>query len=44
MKCHPTGEQVKKLHEVLGNEITISVTPAIEKQGALGLNLEPEAA
>lgn len=44
VKCHPTGEQVKKLYEVLGNEITISVTPAIEKQGALGLNLEPEAA
>lgn len=44
VKCHPSGEQVKKLYEVLGNEITISITPAAEKQGSLGLNLEPEAA
>ena len=44
VKCHPSGEQVKKLYEVLGNEITISITPAVDKQGSLGLNLEPEAA
>jgi hypothetical protein len=44
VKCHPSGEQVKKLYEVLGNDITISITPAVEKQGSLGLNLEPEAA
>ncbi|WP_063588375.1 hypothetical protein [Achromobacter ruhlandii] len=44
VKCHPSGEQVKKLYEVLGNEITISITPAVDKQGTLGLNLEPEAA
>ncbi|MBO9333208.1 hypothetical protein GHR37_29215 [Achromobacter xylosoxidans] len=44
VKCHPSGEQVKKLYEVLGNEITISITPAADKQGSLGLNLEPEAA
>ncbi|WP_116791428.1 hypothetical protein [Achromobacter dolens] len=37
VKCHPSGEQVKKLYEVLGNEITISITPAAEKQGSLGL-------
>lgn len=37
VKCHPSGEQVKKLYEVLGNEITISVTPAVDKQGSLGL-------
>jgi len=42
VKCHPSGEQVKKLYEVLGKEITISVTPAVEKQGALGL--EPATA
>lgn len=35
VKCHPSGEQVRKLFEVLGNEITISVTPAAEKQGNL---------
>lgn len=44
VKCHPSGEQIKKLYEVLGNEITISITPAQEKQQSLGLNLEPEAA
>lgn len=44
VKCHPSGEQVKKLYEVLGNDITISITPAAEKQGSLGLNLEPETA
>ncbi len=37
VKCHPSGDQVKKLYEVLGNEITISITPAAEKQGSLGL-------
>lgn len=40
VKCHPSGEQVKRLYEVLGREITISVTPAIEKQGSLGLPVE----
>lgn len=40
IKARPTGEQIKKLYEVMGNEITISVTPAIEKQGALGLPVE----
>ena len=40
VKCHPSGEQVKKLYEVLGREITITVTPAIEKQGSLGLPVE----
>lgn len=44
IKCHPTSEQAKKLYEVMGREITITVTPAVEKQGALGLNLEPETA
>ncbi|CAB3643434.1 hypothetical protein LMG26685_02160 [Achromobacter mucicolens] len=40
VKCHPSGEQIKKLYEVLGNEITISITPAQEKQQSLGLDLE----
>lgn len=40
VKCHPSGEQIKKLSEVLGNDITISITPAVEKQQTLGLNLE----
>lgn len=40
VKCHPSGEQIKKLYEVLGNEITITVTPAVEKQQTLGLDLE----
>jgi len=40
VKCHPSGEQVKKLYEVLGNDITISITPAVDKQQTLGLNLE----
>ncbi|CAB3846104.1 hypothetical protein LMG3482_01877 [Achromobacter deleyi] len=40
VKCHPSGEQIKKLYEVLGNDITISITPAIEKQATLGLTLE----
>lgn len=35
IKSHPTGEQIKRLYEVLGSEITISVTPAVEKQGSL---------
>lgn len=38
VKCHPSGEQIKKLYEVLGNEITISITPAQEKQQSLGLD------
>lgn len=40
VKARPTGEQIRKLYEVMGNEITISVTPAIEKQGSLGLPTE----
>ncbi|OMG85424.1 hypothetical protein [Achromobacter xylosoxidans] len=44
VKCHPTSDQAKKLYEVMGREITVTVTPAVEKQGSLGLNLEPEAA
>jgi len=35
VKCHPSGEQVKRLYEVLGHDITISVTPAVDKQGSL---------
>jgi len=37
IKSRPTGEQIKRLYEMLGNEITISVTPAIEKQSKLDL-------
>jgi len=37
VKARPTGEQIKRLYEMLGNEITISVEPAIEKQGKLDL-------
>ncbi|CAE34031.1 phage-related hypothetical protein [Bordetella bronchiseptica RB50] len=37
VKCNPTGEQIKRLYEVLGGEVDISVTPAVDKQGALGL-------
>lgn len=37
IKATPTGEQIKRLYEVLGNEIDITVTPAIEKQTSLGL-------
>ncbi|OZI59910.1 hypothetical protein [Bordetella genomosp. 11] len=35
VKCNPTGEQVSRLYEVMGGEIDITVTPAIEKQGQL---------
>lgn len=44
VKCHPSGEQVKKLYEVLGNQITITITPAQEKQGSLELAPEAETA
>lgn len=44
IKATPSGEQMKRLYEVMGGEIDISITPAVEKQGSLGLNLEPEAA
>lgn len=37
VKCNPTGEQIKRLYEVLGGEVDITVTPAVEKQGSLGL-------
>lgn len=37
VKCNPTGEQVKRLYEVMGGEIDISVTPAVETQGSLGV-------
>lgn len=40
VKCHPSGEQIKKLYEVLGNDITITITPAVDKQQSLGLTLE----
>lgn len=40
VKAQPTGEQIKKLYEVLGSEITLTVVPAIEKQGSLGLPVE----
>lgn len=40
IKATPTGEQIKRLYEVLGNEIDITVTPAVEKQ----TNLELETA
>jgi len=43
VKARPTGEQIKKLYEVMGCEITISVTPAVDKQGSLGLPTEVEA-
>lgn len=42
VKARPSGDQIKKLYEVMGREITIDVTPAIEKQGALGLPVEVE--
>lgn len=42
LKARPTGEQIKKLYEVMGCEITISVTPAVDKQGSLGLPVEVE--
>jgi len=35
VKCNPTGEQVSRLYEVMGGEIDMTVTPAIEKQGQL---------
>lgn len=38
VKCNPTGEQIKRLYEVLGGEVDISVTPAVEKQQSLGLD------
>lgn len=44
IKATPSGEQMKRLYEVMGGEIDISITPAQEKQQSLGLNLEPEAA
>lgn len=40
VKCNPTGEQIKRLYEVLGGEVDISVKPAVEKQQSLGLDLE----
>ncbi|MDQ1758985.1 hypothetical protein DAI43_17030 [Achromobacter xylosoxidans] len=44
IKATPSGEQMKRLYEVMGGEIDISITPAQEKQQSLGLNLEPETA
>lgn len=44
VKCNPSGEQIKRLYEVLGGEVDISITPAVDKQQSLGLDLEPEAA
>lgn len=40
IKATPSGEQMKRLYEVMGGEIDISITPAIEKQATLGLTLE----
>lgn len=40
VKTRATGEQIKRLYEVLGGEIDITVTPAIDKQ----TNLELETA
>lgn len=42
VKGRPTGEQIKKLYEIFGNEVTITVTPAAEKQGSLGLPTDVE--
>lgn len=35
VKCNPTGEQIKRLYELLGGEVDITVTPAVDKQGSL---------
>lgn len=35
VKANPSGEQVKRLYEVMGGEIDITVTPAIEAQASL---------
>lgn len=40
VQCRPSGEQIKRLYELLGHEITMTVTPAAEKQGSLGLGQE----
>jgi len=32
VKCSPTGEQIKKLYEVLGGEVTVTVVPPTDKQ------------
>lgn len=42
IKARPTGDQMKRLYEILGGEIDITVTPAVEKQGSLGLPTEVE--
>lgn len=42
VKARPTGDQIKRLYEVLGGEIDITVVPAIEKQGSLGLPTDVE--
>lgn len=35
VKTTATGEQIKKLYEVLGGEIDITVTPPVDPQGSL---------
>lgn len=42
IKASPSGEQIKKLYEVLGGEIDITVTPPTDPQGSLGLPAEVE--
>lgn len=37
IKARPTGEQMRRLYEVMGGEVDLTVTPAVEKQGSLGL-------
>lgn len=43
IKAKPTGEQIKKLYEIMGGEIDVWVKPAEEKQGSLGLPMPMEA-
>lgn len=42
VKARPSSEQIKRLYEIMGGEIDITVTPAIEKQGSLGLPTDVE--
>lgn len=37
VKGTPTSDQVKKLFDVLGGEVDLTVIPAADKQGSLGL-------
>lgn len=40
VKGTPTSDQVKKLFDVLGGEVDLTIIPAAEKQGSLGLGDE----